>query len=119
GRLVDLSLAAERRLRRQHRDAVRLHRAVAAALAHLLVDEEAPRRIDELALLAAPALLGGAGLLVDQHGDARDLAQAAVDGVERVAVVELGALGEAAPEPFLTGRCRRCPRHLLPRPRLD
>src|SRR5690606_20539821 len=72
---------------RQHRDAVALHRAVAAALADVLVDEDAARRIRELALLAPPPLLGRAGLLVDQHGDAFDLAQPALHGVERLARV--------------------------------
>ena len=48
-----------------------------------LVDEDAARRVDQLALLAAAALLGGAGLLVDQHRDAGDLAQPALHRVER------------------------------------
>src|SRR5262249_40392138 len=63
--LVDAALAAKRGLVRQYRHAVALHAAVAAAFADRLVDEQALRRIGELALLAAPALLGGAGLLVD------------------------------------------------------
>src|SRR5204863_77190 len=51
-RLVDLALAAELRLQRFHRDAVRLNRAVAAAFADGVVDEDAPRRILHLAALA-------------------------------------------------------------------
>src|SRR4029079_1016605 len=90
-RLVDLALSAELGLERQHRDAVRLHRAVAAAFADAVVDEETPRRIDELALLPAPALLGSAGLLVDQDRHAGHFAQAPLDGVELGAVVEFGA----------------------------
>src|SRR6478735_7668339 len=40
-RLVDLALAAELGLERLHGDAVRLHAAIAAALADQLVDEDA------------------------------------------------------------------------------
>ena len=89
--LVDAPLAAQRCLVRQHRHAVALHRAIAAAFAHPFVDEEPARRVHHLALLAAAALLGGAGLLVDQHGDARHFAQAALHRIELAAVVELGA----------------------------
>ena len=84
-------------------DAVRLHRAVAAAFADAVVDEEAPRRIDELALLPAPALLGGAGLLVDQDRHARHLAQAPLHRVELGAVVELGAGREAVVDRVVLG----------------
>ena len=87
-RLVDLALAAELGLDRRDRHAVRLDRAVAAAFAHPLVDEDALRRIVEFATLAAAAFLGGAGLVVDQHRHALPLAQVALDPVEIVAVVE-------------------------------
>ncbi len=73
---------------RHDRQAVRLHAAVAAALADGIVDEDALGRIDENAALAAPALLGGAGLVVDQHGAALGLAQFALHGVELVAMRE-------------------------------
>ena len=92
--LVDAALAPMRRLVRQHGDAIALHRAVAAALAHGLIDEQAQVRVHQFTLFAAPALLGGAGLLVDQHGDAGHLAQAALHRVELVAVVEFGVGGE-------------------------
>src|SRR5262249_56563255 len=85
-RLVDRALPPELGLLRQHRDAVRLHRAVAAALADALVDEDAARRIGHDAALAAPALLGRAGLLVEQHRDALPIAQLALHGVAVVAV---------------------------------
>src|SRR6202035_5766078 len=52
-RLVDGALAAELGLERLHRDAVRLHAAVAAAFAHELVDDDALGGIGELAALAA------------------------------------------------------------------
>src|SRR5258707_529367 len=45
-RLVDRALAAELGLERRHRDAVRLHAAIAAALAHRLVDDHALGRVD-------------------------------------------------------------------------
>ena len=47
-----------------------------------------------VAALAAAALLGGAGLVVDEHGDARQLAQLALHRVELVAVEDLDAGGE-------------------------
>ena len=96
--LVDLALAAELGL-----DAAARRRSCSAREQSpqpsqtRLVDEEAPRRIDQLALLAAAALLGGAGLLVDQHRHAGHLAQAALHRVELGAVVELGAGRELAP----------------------
>ena len=77
-RLVDGALAAPFGHQRLHRDAVRLDAAVAAALADQVVDDDALERIGEGAALAAAALLGGAGLVVDQDGDARHLAQLAL-----------------------------------------
>src|SRR5690606_24288523 len=74
--LVDAALAAERGFHRQHGDAVRLHAAVAAAFAHGLVDHQAACRLGQHAPMAAPPLLGRAGLVVDQHADTVDLAQA-------------------------------------------
>ena len=76
-RLVDAALAAERCFERLDRQAVRLHAAIAAAFAHGVVDEQALVRVGEFALLAAAALLGRAGLVVDQHGDASRAARAA------------------------------------------
>ena len=63
-------------------------RAVAAAFADRVVDEHALGGIGIDAALAAAALLGGAGLVVDQDGEAGDLAQLALHGVELVAVVD-------------------------------
>src|SRR5262249_35823910 len=76
-RLVDRALAAELGLERLDREAVRCDAAVAAALADELVDDDAPRRVREFVALAAPALLGRAGLHVDDRGDALLLAQLA------------------------------------------
>src|SRR5690606_33474199 len=70
--LVDPALAAELRLDRLHRDAVRLNGAVAAGLADEIVDDDALVRIRILATLAAAALLGGAGLIVDHDRHARN-----------------------------------------------
>ena len=58
-------------LDRLDRDAVALHAAVAAALAHALVDHDALVGVGELAALAQAARLGRAGLVVDQRRDAR------------------------------------------------
>ena len=51
-------------------DAVRLHAAIAAAFADELVDDDALVGIGKRAALAAAALFGRAGLVVDQHRDA-------------------------------------------------
>ena len=80
----------------RHRHAVRFHAAVAAAFADELVDEDALRGIRVLAALAAPALLGGAGLVVQQDRAALGVAQRALDGIEVVAVVDLDVGGEVA-----------------------
>src|SRR5204863_6140123 len=93
--LVDLPLAAELGLERLDRHAVALVRAVAAALAHRVVDEHALGRIGEGAALAAAALLGGTGLVVDQHGEAGDFPQFALHGVELVAMADGNAVREA------------------------
>jgi hypothetical protein len=94
GVLVDPALASELGLDRLHRQAVRLHRAVAAAFADELVDDHALRRILHRAALAAPALLGRAGLVVDDDARALHLAQLALDGVEVVAMAHRHAAGE-------------------------
>ena len=95
GRLVDLALAPELGLDRHDRDAVGGDPAVAAALAHHLVDHHPARRVGHLAALAPAALLGGAGLVVDQDRGALDLAQLALDEVELVPMVDRDAGGEA------------------------
>ena len=87
-RLVDLALAAEFGLQRLDRDAVRLHATIAAALADQLVDDHALVGVRVGAALAPPALLGGAGLVVEQERDAGGRGQFALDGVELVAMVQ-------------------------------
>src|SRR5436309_2627275 len=86
-RLVDPPLAAELGLQRLHRDAVRNSRAVAAAFADALVDEDALRRIGIEPALAAAALLRSTSLVVDQDGEALDLAQLLLHRVEFAAVM--------------------------------
>src|SRR5262249_55678521 len=86
-RLVDLALAAELGVERLHRDAIRNYRAVAAALADEIVDEDALGRIGIESALAAAALLGGAGLVVDQDGEALDLAKLLLQRVHLAAVM--------------------------------
>ena len=80
GGLVDLALAPERGLQRQDGDAVRLHPAVAAALADAGVDEDPAIGVGELAALAAAALLDGAGLDVEDGGDAVLRCELTLDG---------------------------------------
>ena len=86
-RLIDPALAPELRLERHHGQAVRLHVAVAAALAHELVDHHALVGGLDRAALALAVQLRRTGLIVDQRRHARNLAQLALDLVERAAVV--------------------------------
>ena len=95
GGLVDLRLAPELGVHRLDGQAVRLHAAVAAALADRLVDEHAQRGVLEPAALAQAALLGSAALIVDEDGHAGNVAQEALRLVEAVAVPHLGAAAPA------------------------
>src|SRR5260370_35825230 len=69
-RLVDLPFAAEFSFERLHRNAIRGLRAITAAFADEVVDEDALRRIRIKSPLAASALFGGAGLIVHRNGQA-------------------------------------------------
>src|SRR5438270_9572103 len=88
GRLVDLALAAERRLDRHDRHAVRFDAAIAAALADKLVDEHPFVGIGKRAALAPPPLLGGTGLVIDDDARPRNLHELLLYRLEIVAVVE-------------------------------
>ena len=90
-RLVDGALAPHLRLQRLDRNAVRLHRTVAAAFAHRRIDQHAARRILQRAALAAAALFGGTGLHEHDRGRALDLAQRFLNRVEFVAMRGLDA----------------------------
>src|SRR5258708_39301670 len=81
-RLVDLPFAAEFGVERLHRNAIRGLRAIAAAFTDEVVDEDALRRIRIKSPLAAAAFFGGAGLIVDQNGQALDVAQFALNLVQ-------------------------------------
>ena len=74
-RLVDHALGAKRGFERRHGNAVRLLRAIAAAFANGRIDEGALIGIREQTALAAAALLGRTGLVIDQNRDAFDLRQ--------------------------------------------
>ena len=92
--LVDGALAPEFGVDRHQRHAVRLHAAVAAALADVRVDEHAAVGVGKGALLAPPALLGRAGLDVDDGRDAGRVAQLALDLLHPVAGRHRHALGK-------------------------
>ncbi len=62
-------------------------RAIAAAFADALVDEDALRRIRIEPALAAAALFRRAGLVVDQDREALDLAQLLLHRIEFAAVM--------------------------------
>ena len=87
GVLVDAALAAELGFYRLNAEAIALHRTVAAALAHQLVDDHALGGFHQRAALAAAALFGGAGLVVHDDGAAFNFAQLLLDGVQLIAVV--------------------------------
>ena len=89
GALVDGAFAAKFGFQRLDRQAVALYAAVAAAFTHQLVDDHPHGRVDSGATLAAAALLGGAGLVVNDGGGAFDLAELALDVVEQIAVFHL------------------------------
>ena len=91
---MDLGLAAELGLDRLHRQARRLLAAVAAALAHALVDPHLLGRLGQLAALAQAPLLGGALVVVDQHGHAGHGGQLALHVLQLVAVSHLGDRGQ-------------------------
>jgi len=74
GGLIDSALAAELGFKGSDGHAVRLHAAVAAAFAHQIVDERPLGRVGKRVALAPAALLRGAGLIVDDHRGAFDLA---------------------------------------------
>ena len=94
-RLIDGALAAELGLQRQHRHAVGLHAAVAAALAHQIIDDDALGRIGIEVALAPTALLCGTGLIVDDDRGPLDLAHLALHAVIVVPVIDLHTCGEA------------------------
>ena len=89
GALIDGALASEFGFHRRDGNAIRLHAAVAAALAHQLVDDHPLGGIGILAALAPAALFRGAGLIVEQNGDTRRITQGSLHAVEIVAVVDL------------------------------
>src|SRR5207302_7929449 len=76
-------------------------RAIAAALAYRIVDEDAARRVGVEAALAPAPLLGGAGLVVDDYGEAGHLAQVPLYRVELVAVADRDAGRESGAERIL------------------
>ncbi len=96
-RLVDLALAAQRRLQRLDGQAAGLIAAIAAPLADLRVDVGADLRVRQLAALAQPPSFGSAGLVVDQHRQPRILAQFALDGLQHGPVVHRHAQRGPAP----------------------
>src|SRR3982074_1996080 len=73
--LVDGALAPHLGFQRLHRNAVRLHRAIAATFAHHGIDDDAALRIFQRTALAAAALFGSASLHEYDGGSALDLAQ--------------------------------------------
>ena len=75
-RLIDARLAAVRRIDGLHRQTVADPSAVAAALTDALVYEYPLDRRCPFTPLTGSTQLGRALLVVDQHGDARDLGQA-------------------------------------------
>src|SRR3546814_12747387 len=81
-RSVDGSLAAEFGLHRDDGQAIGSARAIPAPFADQVVDHHGHLRIGRHPPLAQAPQLGRAGLVVDENGDARDVAQLALDLVK-------------------------------------
>src|SRR5215469_13845 len=85
-RLVDRPFSAEFSFDRHDGNAIRGSRAVPTSLADKVVDKNAFGRVGKTAALAAPPLLGGASLVIDDCSNPGELAQLALDGIEIIAV---------------------------------
>ncbi len=94
-RLIDGALAPPFGLQRLHRHAIGLHAAIPAALADELVDDHALIRVRISVALATAALLGRAGLVVDQHSDAGNPGEILLHLHQVVAVMDGEAGGPA------------------------
>ena len=116
GGVVDATLLAELRRHGYDREAVALHRAVAAAFAHRLVDEDAPRGILEEALLPEPSRLRRAPLVVHDDGDPRGVTKPLLHLGQAVAPVDLDPAGPACVA-SVAGRGPWRTRRPWPRPR--
>ena len=88
GREVHPPLGSEFGLHRLDGQAIGGDGAVAATLADQLIDDDALGRIGEQAALAAPALFGRAGLIVDQHCEPTLVHQLALNFSKFAAVVD-------------------------------
>ena len=91
---MDLGLAAELGRHRLDGQARGLLAAVAAALAHALVDPHLLGRLGQLAALAQAPLLGGALVVVDQHGHPGHGRQLGLHVLQLVAVAHGGGRGQ-------------------------
>ncbi len=89
GRLVDGALASKFGFDRHDRDAVRLHPAIAAALADIGVDEDAAIGVGKLAALSAPPFLRRAGLDEDDRRHALDVTKPLLNLRQRIPLVPL------------------------------
>ena len=77
--------------------------AIAAVLTDPIVDDDALRRIREGLALAPAPLLGGAGLVVHQHGNAGKFAQLALDRVQLASLPDRHAARDAGVGRVLLG----------------
>ena len=86
-RLINGPLAAPFSLQRLHRYAIRLHAAVAAALADQIVDDDPLVRVGERTALAATAFFGSASLIVDEDAHAGYGRKLTLNGVKLIAMM--------------------------------
>ena len=94
--LIDRPLAAKLRLDRRDRYAIRLDAAIAAALAHEVIDDDALCRIGKLAALATTPFFSRARLIVEKNRAAGRFAQLALYRVERVAMMDFDVAVEVS-----------------------
>jgi len=90
--LVDAALAAEFGFQRLDRQAVGLHRAIATALTHQLIDDDTFGRVHHRAALAAATLFSGAGLVVNDGAASLDFTELALDAVQFITVLHFHAI---------------------------
>ena len=103
GGLVDLPLAAKGGFLGDDRQTVGFDRAVPTTLTDGFVDKYPLRGVGDDLLLAPAALLGGTGLVVDDHRGAGYLPQFPLDLVQFIPVVEGGIPGEQGTIRVLVG----------------
>jgi hypothetical protein len=86
--LIDLALATKFRFQGQNRKTVRLGITIATSFADQVIDEHASGWVNNASILAHPAFLGRASLIIDKDTCARLLSKLTLNPVERTTVID-------------------------------